>query len=205
MNPYCWRADYGNSNWDIRHRVVATFVYDIPFFAVANPIVKAVFAQLAGERHRHRCNRACRSTSPPAPIPRIPLRAAPTGRTWFTRRPPTADAATWSAASTRPHSRSPTCIRPTPTTMRTATPAATSCADPARRASTSLCSRISRSGNGCKFQFRFETFDLFNHTNFGNPCSDDRIPHRVRNVLVRQHHRRQRRTATIQLGAKLLF
>ena len=25
MNPYRWKADYGNSNWDIRHRFVATF------------------------------------------------------------------------------------------------------------------------------------------------------------------------------------
>ena len=44
MNPYNWRADYGNSNWDIRHRVVATFVYDIPFFPQANAIVKTMFA-----------------------------------------------------------------------------------------------------------------------------------------------------------------
>ena len=33
LEPYLWKADYGNSNWDIRHcRFVATFVYDIPFF-----------------------------------------------------------------------------------------------------------------------------------------------------------------------------
>ena len=44
MNPYWWKADYGNSNWDIRHRFVATFVYDIPFFAVSNPVLKGVFA-----------------------------------------------------------------------------------------------------------------------------------------------------------------
>jgi hypothetical protein len=44
MNPYNWRADYGNSNWDIRHRFVMFFVYDVPFFSTANPIVRAVFA-----------------------------------------------------------------------------------------------------------------------------------------------------------------
>ena len=32
LNPYNWRADYGNSNWDIRHRFVASFNYEIPFF-----------------------------------------------------------------------------------------------------------------------------------------------------------------------------
>ena len=42
MNPYNWRADYGNSNWDIRHRLVASFVYDIPFFSGANSVLKTV-------------------------------------------------------------------------------------------------------------------------------------------------------------------
>ncbi len=32
MNPYNWRADYGNSNWDVRHRFVASFTYALPFF-----------------------------------------------------------------------------------------------------------------------------------------------------------------------------
>jgi hypothetical protein len=45
MIPYNWRADYGNSNWDIRHRFVGQFVYEIPFFAVSNPILKGVFTK----------------------------------------------------------------------------------------------------------------------------------------------------------------
>jgi hypothetical protein len=45
MNPYWWKADYGNSNWDIRHRFVATFVYEIPFFAVTNPVLKGAFTK----------------------------------------------------------------------------------------------------------------------------------------------------------------
>jgi hypothetical protein len=44
MNPYSWRSDYGNSNWDIRHRLVTSFVYDVPFFANANPVVKQIFS-----------------------------------------------------------------------------------------------------------------------------------------------------------------
>jgi hypothetical protein len=43
MNPFLWKADYGNSNWDIRHRVVTSFVYDVPFFRVSNPILKGAF------------------------------------------------------------------------------------------------------------------------------------------------------------------
>ncbi len=44
MNPYNWRQDYGNSNWDIRHRFVMSFVYDIPFFRVSNPLLNGAFA-----------------------------------------------------------------------------------------------------------------------------------------------------------------
>jgi hypothetical protein len=32
MNPWCWRCDYGNANWDVRHRFVVSYSYDLPFF-----------------------------------------------------------------------------------------------------------------------------------------------------------------------------
>jgi len=32
MNPYNWRLDYGNSNWDIRHRFATHYLYELPFF-----------------------------------------------------------------------------------------------------------------------------------------------------------------------------
>ncbi len=44
MNPYNWKGDYGNSNWDIRHRFVAALLYDVPFFATTNRMVKGVFS-----------------------------------------------------------------------------------------------------------------------------------------------------------------
>ncbi len=31
MNPYSWRTDYGNANWDLRHRFVASYTYELPF------------------------------------------------------------------------------------------------------------------------------------------------------------------------------
>jgi outer membrane receptor protein involved in Fe transport len=31
QDPYNWRADYGNSNWDVRHRFVGSFTYVLPF------------------------------------------------------------------------------------------------------------------------------------------------------------------------------
>ncbi len=43
QNPFNWKGDYGNSNWDIRHRFVASFTYDLPFFrATQNAILKTL-------------------------------------------------------------------------------------------------------------------------------------------------------------------
>jgi Carboxypeptidase regulatory-like domain/TonB dependent receptor len=38
QDPYNWKGDYGNSNWDIRHRVVASYTYELPFFKTANGV-----------------------------------------------------------------------------------------------------------------------------------------------------------------------
>ena len=45
MNPYNWRADYGNSNWDLRHRFVASFNYEVPFLkSASNPFIHQAFS-----------------------------------------------------------------------------------------------------------------------------------------------------------------
>ena len=45
MYPYNWRLDYGNSNWDLRHRFVGSAVYEIPFLKdSSNPVVKYAVA-----------------------------------------------------------------------------------------------------------------------------------------------------------------
>ncbi len=33
MDPFNWRLDYGLANWDVRHRTVASYNYELPFFA----------------------------------------------------------------------------------------------------------------------------------------------------------------------------
>jgi hypothetical protein len=43
VNAYDWHGDYGNSNWDIRHRFVASVVYDLPKLADSNWLVRGVF------------------------------------------------------------------------------------------------------------------------------------------------------------------
>jgi hypothetical protein len=30
MNPYNWKGDYGNANWDVRHRFITSLTYDLP-------------------------------------------------------------------------------------------------------------------------------------------------------------------------------
>jgi len=44
MNPYNWRLDYGNSNWDIRHRFVASYVYELPLFRSSRGVLRAALA-----------------------------------------------------------------------------------------------------------------------------------------------------------------
>jgi hypothetical protein len=42
QDPYNWRLDYGNSNWDIRHRFVASYSYEIPGFGGHNLLARAL-------------------------------------------------------------------------------------------------------------------------------------------------------------------
>jgi hypothetical protein len=44
QDPYNWRLDYGNSNWDIRHRFVASYNYELPFFRRSNAWARALLA-----------------------------------------------------------------------------------------------------------------------------------------------------------------
>ena len=40
MDDYDWHRDYGNANWDIRHRFVTTFIYDLPRFNGSNSVLR---------------------------------------------------------------------------------------------------------------------------------------------------------------------
>ena len=158
MNPYYWKADYGNSNWDIRHRVVATFVYDIPFFSGANPLLKTVFANWQANgivtmrsglavqrqhRHRHRQYRLQRHLpAEPGQDADRQLRPRPPGRLHRRDAP----------------SRSPICIRRTRTNFAYGNAGRNILRGPGAQRSTSRSRRTSRSASGARFQFRFETF-----------------------------------------------
>jgi len=43
MDPYNWRRDYGNAPFDIRHRFVAVYIYEIPFFQTNSRFIKSAF------------------------------------------------------------------------------------------------------------------------------------------------------------------
>lgn len=42
MNPYNFRLDYGNANWDIRNRFVGTVVYSLPKFNTLHPALRYI-------------------------------------------------------------------------------------------------------------------------------------------------------------------
>jgi hypothetical protein len=169
LNPYRWRDDYGNSNWDIRHRFVMQFVYEIPFFATTNPVLSNVFKGWQGNG----------------------IVTLQTGLP-FNVSTGTDTANTSSGGTYRPnlvHAPSSTCGRGS----------LVGCIDASSYTIANLYPAIANYAYGnegrnllhgpgaetvnfsvfkyfpikerLKFQLRFETFALLNHTNFSNPSA----------------------------------
>jgi outer membrane receptor protein involved in Fe transport len=196
MNPYWWKADYGNANWDIRHRFLATFVYDIPFFAVKNPVLTGMFA------HWQANGIVTLQTG-------IPFNVS-TG----TDTANTASSGTW-----RPdlvHAPSDTCgrghlvgcIDASAYTVQDLYPVTSRYAygnegrnllhgPGAQTVNFSLFKNLPIHER-LRFQFRFETFALFNHANFANPAATFGTSS-FGNITSATGNR------NIQLGAKLQF
>ncbi len=170
MNPYWWRADYGNSNWDIRHRVLATFVYDVPFFAVSNSLLKGMFTKWQANG----------------------IITLQTGMP-FNVTTGTDTANTGSSGAFRPdllHAPSDNCgigqlvgcIDPTAYTVQDLAPVNPKNYAYGNEGRNLLTGPGAQTVNfslfknfpireRMQFQFRFETFALFNHTNFSNPSA----------------------------------
>jgi hypothetical protein len=170
MNPYNWRADYGNSNWDIRHRVVASFVYDIPFFSGANSVLKTVLGNWQANGI-------------------VTIR----GGLPFNVSTATDTANTASSGTYRPNLlKTPTancgrghllgCIDASAFTIGDLYPANPNnyaygnagrnlLRGPAAQEVNFSVAKNFLLGERVRFQFRFETFNLFNHANFGNPSA----------------------------------
>jgi hypothetical protein len=206
MIPYWWKADYGNSNWDIRHRFLATFVYDIPFFAVSNPILKGA---LTGWQANG-------------------IITIQTGFP-FNVTTGTDTANTGAAGNYRPNLvHTPTdncgrghligCIDPTAFTVADLYPISPNNYAYGNAGRNLLFGPGSETVNfsvfknfpikeRLKFQIRFETFALFNHTNFSNPSWTG--PEGIANSAFGTSSFGNIINATgnrnIQLGAKLQF
>jgi hypothetical protein len=168
--PYNWKDDYGNSNWDIRHRFVASFVYDIPFFAVSNPVLKGIFTKWQG-------NGIVTIQSG------LPFNVS-TG---------TDTANTGSSGTYRPdllHTPTDDCGRGhlvgcidataftvndlypiTPTNYAYGTAGRNLLHGPGAQTVNFSLFKNFPIKERLKFQLRFESFALFNHTNFGNPSA----------------------------------
>jgi hypothetical protein len=168
--PYLWKADYGNSNWDIRHRFVGTFVYDIPFFPVSNPFLKAALTKWQANG----------------------IITLQTGLP-FNVSTGTDTANTAASGTYRPdlvHAASSTCGRGhlvdcidasaftvqdlypiTPTNYAYGNAGRNLLHGPGSETVNFSLFKNFPIKERMKFQFRFETFALFNHTNFGNPSA----------------------------------
>ena len=169
LNPYYWKGDYGNSNWDVRHRFVASFVYDIPFFPTSNAFVKGAFAnwQMNGV---------------------ITLQTGfPFNITTGTDTANTSSSGTnrpnlvGTAAETCGRGHLVGCIDPTAYSIAGLYPAVQVFAygnlgrnifhgPGAETVDWSLFKNFPIKER-LKLQFHFETFGLFNHSNFGNPSA----------------------------------
>src|SRR5579872_1545782 len=196
MNPYWWKSDYGNSNWDIRHRFVADFVYDIPFFSVSNPFLKGVFTKWQSNG----------IITLQTGIPINVTTGTDTANTAAsgTYRPDLVHAPTDNCG--RGHLIG--CIDATAFTLSDLYPVTTNYAygnagrnlifGPGAETVNFSVFKNFPIKERLRFQIRFETFALFNHTNFSNPSATFGTSS-FGNITGATGNR------NIQLGAKLQF
>jgi hypothetical protein len=170
MIPYWWKADYGNSNWDIRHRFLAFFSYDVPFFAVSNPIVKGALAnwQLNGSVTLQTgipfyvgtgTDTANTGSSGPYRPDLVHTATSNCGRGHLVG---CIDATAFTVADLYPI---------TPTNFAYGNAGRNLLHGPGAETVNFSVFKNFPIKERLKFQIRFETFALFNHTNFGNPSA----------------------------------
>ena len=163
MNPFNWKGDYGNSNWDIRHRFLASFVYEIPFFATTNPVLKGVFAKWQAN------GVITLQTGTPFNITSNGIDTANTAANG-TYRPSVLGTAT--ANCGRGHLVG--CIDSTPyflPTLAYGNLGRNILHGPGAEAVDFSVMKYFPIKERLKFQLRVETFSLFNHANFANPAA----------------------------------
>ena len=160
-----WR-DYGPANWDIPHRFVASYIYDVPFLKDSpNPILKYVVAgwQISGvtthpERHRRstsrfggdRANIGISGLQRPNLVGAVPIAQLPAE----SGEPAAADQLLRRGRRSR-------CRR----SSRSATRRATCCAGRSSSITDLSLMKNVPLGGGAPFQIRAEMFNVFNTVN----------------------------------------
>ena len=196
--PYTWKDDYGNSNWDVRHRFIMDFVYDIPFFHVSNRFIKSAFSswQTNGIITLQTGVPINVSTS-------VDTANTSSGGTY---RPNLVSTATDNCGINHLIG----CINPAAFTIANlypATPGAYAYGNAGRNliygpgistVNVSLFKNFPIKER-LRFQFRFELFNALNHSNFSNPAATFSTSS-FGNITSTSTNPRN-----IQLGAKLLF
>ena len=197
MNPYWWRADYGNANWDIRHRVLITFNYDIPFFQTNSALVKGVFGGWqangivtlqTGTPINVTTSVDTANTSAHGSY-RPDLIGAPSSNCGSGHLIGCIDKSAYSLANLYPAS---------PTGFRYGNEGRNLLYGPGTQAVNFSLFKNFPIAERMRFQFRFETFGLFNHPLFNNPSSTFGTSS-FGNITSSTGER------VIQLGAKLIF
>jgi hypothetical protein len=170
MNPYNWRADYGNANWDIRHRLVATFVYDIPFFSGANSVLRTVLGNWQANgviairgglpfnvgTGTDTANTASSGTYRPN------LVKTPTANCGRGHLVGCIDASAFTVADLYPAN---------PNNYAYGNAGRNLLRGPGAQEVNFSMAKNFLFGERARFQFRFETFNLFNRANFANPSA----------------------------------
>jgi hypothetical protein len=208
MNPYLWKADYANSNWDIRHRFVATFVYDIPFFSVSNPVIKGVFTKWqangiitvqSGAPFNVSTGTDTANTSSQGTY-RPNLVHAPTENCGLGHLVGCVDPSAFTLQDLYP-------INPTGFAYGNA--GRNLLHGPGMQVVNFSLFKNFPIKERMKFQFRFESFALFNHTNFANPGASQPGPGSNTNTVFGTASFGNITAASgnrnIQFGAKLVF
>jgi hypothetical protein len=196
MNNYDIWADYGPANWDIPHRFVASYIFEVPFFkSSSQPILKYVVAgwQISGVTtiqsgspinvtiSPDRANIGISGLQRPnlvGPVPKLNCQESPTGRDLINCFDPSA----FALPAQFTFGDAPRNLLRGPKSVVT---------------DLSMAKNVPLGGNA-RLQIRVEMFNAFNNVNYGNPGSTFGAATFGR--ISSAGNMRQ-----VQLGAKLIF
>ncbi len=170
LDPYWWKLDYGNAGWDIRHRVLVSLNYSIPFFSGANKALKTVLGNWqangiitlqTGTPFNVITGTDTANTSSPGSY-RPDLVSAPSDNCGLGHLTGCINSAAYTLAPLYPAN---------PTGYGYGDEARNVLHGPGSQTVNFSLSKVFPIKERLHFQFRCDAFNLFNHANFGNPSA----------------------------------